>query len=60
MTPEEQAFTGQLLPQNSKDEPAEKLLERIKAEKAKQVKTKAKKKTKSLPKLPAQLALPLD
>ena len=30
------AFEGKLVPQNSKDEPAEKLLERIKAEKVQQ------------------------
>ncbi|WP_107806343.1 restriction endonuclease subunit S [Nodularia spumigena] len=55
-----QAFTGQLVPQDPNDEPAEKLLERIKAEKAKQVTTKSKKKTKSQPKSSAQLALPLE
>jgi type I restriction enzyme S subunit len=57
-----QAFTGQLVPQDPKDEPAEKLLERIKAEKAKQVTTKTKKKTtsKSKTKSPTQLALPLE
>ncbi|MDB9317832.1 MULTISPECIES: restriction endonuclease subunit S [Cyanophyceae] len=55
-----QAFTGQLVPQDPSDEPAEKLLERIKAEKAKQVTTKTKKKTKTQPKSAAQLALPLD
>jgi type I restriction enzyme S subunit len=55
-----QAFTGQLVPQDPNDEPAEKLLERIKAEKAKQVTTKTKKKTKSQPKSSAQLALPLE
>ncbi|TVP64537.1 MAG: hypothetical protein EA343_05165 [Nodularia sp. (in: Bacteria)] len=55
-----QAFTGQLVPQDPNDEPAEKLLERIKAEKAQQVATKTKKKTKSQPKSSAQLALPLE
>ncbi|MDF5739173.1 MULTISPECIES: hypothetical protein [unclassified Nostoc] len=55
-----QAFTGQLVAQDPSDEPAEKLLERIKAEKAKQVTTKTKKKTKSQPQSPTQLALPLD
>ncbi|MBG1261919.1 restriction endonuclease subunit S [Nostoc commune] len=55
-----QAFTGQLVPQDPSDEPAEKLLERIQAEKAKQVTTKTKKKTKSQPQSPTQLALPLD
>ncbi|MEH2327160.1 MAG: restriction endonuclease subunit S [Nostoc sp.] len=55
-----QGFTGQLLPQDPNDEPAEKLLERIQAEKAKQVTTKTKKKTKSQPKSSTQLALPLD
>jgi type I restriction enzyme S subunit len=57
-----QAFTGQLVPQEPNDEPAEKLLERIKAEKAKQVTTKTKKKPKSISKTksPTQLALPLE
>lgn len=55
-----QAFEGKLVPQDPNDEPAEKLLERIKAEKAKQVTTKTKKKTKSQPQSPAQLALPLE
>ncbi|MDB9345315.1 restriction endonuclease subunit S [Nodularia spumigena CS-586/05] len=55
-----QAFTGQLVPQDPTDEPAEKLLERIKAEKAKQVTTKTKKKTKTQPKSTAKLALPLE
>ncbi|MEH2235000.1 restriction endonuclease subunit S [Nostoc sp.] len=55
-----QAFEGQLVPQDPKDEPAEKLLERIQAEKAKQVTTKTKKKTKSQIKSPTQLALPLE
>ncbi len=57
-----QAFTGQLVPQDPNDEPAEKLLERIKAEKAKQVTTKTKKKptSNSKTKSPTQLALPLE
>jgi len=41
------AFEGKLVPQDSTDEPADKLLERIKAEKAKrEAETKAKKKRK--------------
>jgi type I restriction enzyme, S subunit len=41
------AFTGQLVHQNPNDEPASFLLERIKAEKAKQAKPKKKKKRKA-------------
>ncbi|MDZ8241997.1 MAG: restriction endonuclease subunit S [Nostoc sp. ChiQUE01a] len=55
-----QAFEGKLVPQDPSDEPAEKLLERIQAEKAKQVTTKTKKKTKSEPKSSTQLALQLE
>lgn len=57
-----QAFTGQLVPQDPNDEPAEKLLERIQAEKTKQITTKTKKKPKSNSKTksPTQLALPLE
>ena len=40
------AFEGKLVPQDPNDEPAEKLLERIKAEKAKlEAEIKSKKKT---------------
>jgi len=38
------AFRGELVPQDSNDEPAEKLLERIKAEKEKQITEKGKRK----------------
>jgi type I restriction enzyme, S subunit len=37
-----QAFEGKLVPQNSNDEPAEKLLQRIKEQKSKQTKTKSR------------------
>jgi|SanBayMetagenome_1026888.scaffolds.fasta_scaffold12209_2 type I restriction enzyme S subunit len=54
-----QAFEGKLVPQDSNDEPAEKLLERIKAEKAKQTTTKTKKKTQSKKQSDLQLEIPL-
>ena len=43
----EQAFSGQLVPQNPNDEPASSLLERIKAEKAAQKPATSRKKRKS-------------
>lgn len=55
-----QAFEGKLVPQNPNDEPAEKLLERIKAEKAKQTTTKTKRKTQSKTQSSIQLEFPLE
>jgi len=63
-----QAFTGQLVPQDPNDEPASKLLERIKAEKAqREAQAKPKKKSRTSPKKtpkkasqPKQLELDLD
>ena len=63
-----QAFTGQLVPQDPNEEPASKLLERIKAEKAqREAQAKPKKKRRNPPKKtpkktsqPKQLELDLD
>ncbi len=54
-----QAFEGKLVPQDPNDEPAEKLLERIKAEKAQQTTTKTKRKTQSKTQSDLQLEIPL-
>lgn len=55
-----QAFEGKLVPQDPNDEPAEKLLERIKAEKAQQTTTKTKRKTQPKTQSNKQLELPLE